>query len=334
MSAMEASDIKNRRELLYSIVTSRCPTSMTKYKLYDKAQQVYRRSRTHTQKATRKSRRQQRPCSTSSSISSAKNIESFTSQIFMVPAPKTSCKLNEGFSRTQIFEDEGETKVDVEGKVEVKVKGRKVKRRRKFMRYAKHANNQKRPALATLRKTPPKRFDSKSTPPKVGVLHDKFFYHVTTSTRHRHHATISQATFDIAHKVLLEPGPTYDDLRTCNEQSRDDAIPAAAINHALHRMSEDARSDTCKKIDEYQTKYYQNPDVSMPIINRLFARESVLARIASITSTADVPTPSPDCAQTSTTHLPTMCAMRHQPSPEDAGRVRNKIVTLCPDQHY
>ena len=56
LSALETFHPREQRDRFYSIVTSRCPTSMTNYKLYDKAVRVKSQA---TPSQPRQSRRQQ-----------------------------------------------------------------------------------------------------------------------------------------------------------------------------------------------------------------------------------------------------------------------------------
>ena len=92
MSAIKASDNVNDRDVLFAIVNSKFPTTMNKYKLFQKAQQVVKQL--HRQQETPRTSRKRNVISS--------NIKTFATKVFKVPTRQIVSRTPQ---QVQIFED-------------------------------------------------------------------------------------------------------------------------------------------------------------------------------------------------------------------------------------
>ena len=76
------------------------------------------------------------------------------------------------------------------------------------------------------------------------------------------------ATEQVSASILYEPSPPPEQLRKMDTLSGDDAIKAGELAHVVHQMSASQRQDVCEQI----SSHYRNPEVSLPIINKLVTR--------------------------------------------------------------
>lgn len=76
------------------------------------------------------------------------------------------------------------------------------------------------------------------------------------------------ATQQVSTRILYEPSPPMEQLKKMDAISGNDAIKAGELAHAVHHMSARQREDVCQQI----SLHYTNPEVSMPIINKLVSR--------------------------------------------------------------
>ena len=145
LSAISVSGNENEREIFYQIITSKCPTSMTKYKLYDKAQQIAQR----LSGTSRRSRRQDNK--------TVVDDNQFASKMFRVPSRKSKRTVLQPIepSKIQMLRQDQKTAK----------KKRRVKRRFTLPRQLKHTRKctKKRSAPFT---------SSTTTPPSKSIRFD------------------------------------------------------------------------------------------------------------------------------------------------------------------
>ena len=79
------------------------------------------------------------------------------------------------------------------------------------------------------------------------------------------------AVLGVSHQFLVEPGLTHNQLRELDAGSRNDAIPAEALDDAMQNTAPAKCADTLKSIKSFNHHHYQNPEVSMPVILRAFS---------------------------------------------------------------
>ena len=115
--------------------------------------------------------------------------------------------------------------------------------------------------------------------PDAPVLHtipDSFSTTIRSPAKqddNRQRIHLEHCTHNVCVKFLAAPGPTPDQLRDLDGKCADHSIPTDVVNDVVNKMGPDKRQSTVEQIGRYQKHHYQNPEVSMPLILRVFAPE-------------------------------------------------------------